>query len=53
MDIIPPIANRRAIEKQIVDLRELIRCTLDRSAHSHLREKLMLEIEKLKHVGAP
>lgn len=41
--------NRRVIEKKIAELRELIRCTLDRSAHPRIRERLIEEINKLKH----
>ena len=39
------------IEKKIVELRELIRCTLDRTALPHIREQLMAEIVKLKELG--
>jgi hypothetical protein len=45
--------DRRQIEKKIAALRELIRCTLDRSAHPLMREKLVVEIEKLKALGGP
>ena len=43
--------NRRVVEARIAELRELIRCTLDRSTHPLIREKLMTEIEKLKSLG--
>ena len=43
--------DRRAIEKRIAELRELMRCTLDRSALPSMREKLMEEIVKLKELG--
>lgn len=43
--------DRRAIEKRIAELRELMRCTLDRSALPQMREKLMEEIVKLKELG--
>ncbi len=44
-------ADPRHIEKKIAELRELIRCTLDRSAHPTLRAKLIEQIEKLKSLG--
>ncbi len=40
--------DRRVIENKIAELRELIRCTLDRSLHPAMRERLMAEIVKLK-----
>jgi hypothetical protein len=43
--------DRRAIEKRIAELRELMRCTLDRSALPLMREKLMAEIAKLQELG--
>jgi gamma-glutamyl:cysteine ligase YbdK (ATP-grasp superfamily) len=36
------------IEKRIAALRELIRCTLDRSKHPAMRATLLEEIVKLK-----
>jgi hypothetical protein len=46
--------NRRTIENKIAELRELIRCTLDRSAHPLMRERLIEEIRKLQLFdGAP
>ena len=44
-------ADTRLIEKKIAELRELIRCTLDRSAHPPMRAKLIEQIEKLKALG--
>jgi len=38
----------RTIEKRIAALRELIRCTLDRSKHPAMRATLLEEIGKLK-----
>jgi len=38
----------RIIEKRIAELRELIRCTLDRSKHPALRAKLLEEIARLR-----
>jgi hypothetical protein len=40
--------SRHDIEKKIAELRELIRCTLDRSAHPLMRERLIEEIRKLQ-----
>jgi hypothetical protein len=45
--------SRRVIEHKITELRELIRCTLDRSAHPVIRARLVAEIEKLKSLGGP
>lgn len=39
------------IEKKIAELRELLRCTLDRTALPPIREQLMAEIVKLKELG--
>lgn len=40
------------IEKRIAELRELLRCTLDRTALPPIREQLMAEIVKLKERAA-
>ncbi|HXS42372.1 MAG TPA: hypothetical protein VN766_19415 [Stellaceae bacterium] len=44
--------SSRTIEKNIADLRELMRCTLDRTKHPHIRERIMTEIAKLKALGS-
>jgi hypothetical protein len=44
-------SNRRVIEKKIADLREQIRCTLDRRQHPAMSAMLMDEIAKLKALG--
>ena len=47
-------ANYRVIERRIAELRELIRCTLDRSKHPGMRATLVEEIVKLKTLnGVP
>jgi hypothetical protein len=44
----------RVIENKIAELRELIRCTLDRSKHPAIRARLVEEIVKLKTLnGTP
>jgi hypothetical protein len=43
--------DRRLIEKKIAELRELMRCTLDRSALPQMRDQLMTELQKLKELG--
>ena len=39
------------IEKRIVELREKLRCTLDRTALPPIREQLMAEIVKLRELN--
>ena len=39
--------NAAQIEKRIAELREVLRCTLDRTALPRIREELMAEIVKL------
>jgi len=48
----PMAESSRTIEKNIADLRELMRCTLDRTKHPHIRERIMAEIAKLKALGS-
>jgi hypothetical protein len=43
--------NPRLIENKIAELRELMRCTLDRTKLPLLREQLMAEIVKLNALG--
>jgi hypothetical protein len=43
--------DARRIERRIAELRELMRCTLDRTALPSIREQLMAEIVKLKELG--
>jgi hypothetical protein len=45
------LENAAQIEKRIAELRELMRCTLDRTALPPIREQLMAEIVKLKELG--
>jgi hypothetical protein len=47
----PMTDNPIVIEKKIADLRELMRCTLDRTKHAGIRERIMEELEKLKTLG--
>ena len=45
------LENAAQIEKRIAELRELLRCTLDRTALPRIREQLMQQIAKLKELG--
>jgi hypothetical protein len=45
------LVERRLIANELVKLRERIRCNLDRSTHSAVRAKIMVEIEKLGHLS--
>jgi len=43
--------NPRLVENRIAELREQMRCTLDRRKLPLLRQELMEEIAKLKTIG--
>lgn len=45
-------ADRTAVEEKIAALRELIRCTLDRSKHPALSARLVEERAKLETLNA-
>jgi len=45
------VESRRIVERNIADLRELMRCTLDRTQHPRIRERIMAEMAKLKALG--
>jgi fructose-1,6-bisphosphatase/sedoheptulose 1,7-bisphosphatase-like protein len=47
----PMVESCRIVERNIADLRELMRCTLDRTKHPHIRERIMAEMAKLKALG--
>ena len=45
------LARRRQTENKIAELRECIRCTLDRAEQSLIRRELMVELAMLHELG--